>query len=121
MRTPLLVGVLILGGLCGCTDGSTSAPTTIGADVPARSASSTSTPATTPPSAPTTTVAAAPPSAVATTVAPDPPPDGAAVLQRSLDQATAGYHFVTTATVNGNVALRAEGDRVGSGTRMRLE
>ena len=48
------------------------------------------------------------------------PPDGAAVLQAAFDQVAAGYHFVTIATVNGAVAISAEGDHVAEGTRLSV-
>lgn len=47
-------------------------------------------------------------------------PDGAATLQAAFDQLAPGYHFVTTATVNGAVAITAQGDRVVDGTRMSV-
>jgi hypothetical protein len=42
------------------------------------------------------------------------------VLQQSFDQLAPGYHFVTTATVNGVPALTAEGDHIGGSTRMTI-
>jgi hypothetical protein len=47
-----------------------------------------------------------------------PPPDPVALLTASFDAIAAGYHFVTVATVNDVVAVTAEGDRVGDGTRV---
>ena len=47
-------------------------------------------------------------------------PDAAATLKAAFDQIAAGYHFVTTATVNGAVAITAKGDRVGDGTRLNV-
>jgi hypothetical protein len=46
--------------------------------------------------------------------------DGATVLQAALDQLAAGYHFSSTATVNGTAAVTAAGDRVGDSTRMNV-
>jgi hypothetical protein len=70
----------------------------------------------------TTTIAGAVPvvSDVSTTTVAVAPPDGAAALQAAFDQIAAGYHFATTATVNGAVAITAQGDRVADGTRMSV-
>ncbi|MDO8389077.1 MAG: hypothetical protein Q7V57_01200 [Actinomycetota bacterium] len=46
--------------------------------------------------------------------------DPAAALQHGLDQLAAGYHMVATVTVNGAVSLRAEGDRVGTSSRLEI-
>ena len=46
--------------------------------------------------------------------------DAPAVLQQAFDVLGGGYHFVTTATVNGKVAITAIGDRVADGTRMSV-
>lgn len=124
MRAPLLLGAVALAVLSGCADGSKAAPTTVGAAFPATTAASPNTTTATTPAPETTNAQPTPPAPTespATTAAPAPPPDAMTVLQQSLDQAAfAGYHFVTTATVNGTVALVVEGDRVGTGTRMRL-
>ena len=46
--------------------------------------------------------------------------DAPAVLQQAFDALGGGYHFVTTAIVNGEVAITAIGDRVADGTRMSV-
>jgi hypothetical protein len=48
------------------------------------------------------------------------PPDALALLTATLDAIAGGYHFVTTATVGDVVAVSAEGDRVGEGTRVNV-
>ncbi len=61
--------------------------------------------------------------AVLATAAPSAPlvaPDGPTLLQQAFDLAVPGYHFVTTATVNGVPALTAEGDHIGGGTRLTV-
>jgi hypothetical protein len=58
-----------------------------------------------------------------TTTAPSPDalaPDALALLTATLDAIAGGYHFVTTATVGDVVAVSAEGDRVGEGTRVNV-
>ena len=42
------------------------------------------------------------------------------MLTATFDAIAGGYHFVTTATVNDVVAVTAEGDRVGEGTRVNV-
>ena len=49
-----------------------------------------------------------------------PPPDPLALLIAAFDAIAGGYHFVTTATVNDVVAVTADGDRVGAGTRVNV-
>jgi hypothetical protein len=69
----------------------------------------------------TTTTAPTTTAAVATTAAPAPTPvDAAATLSHALDALTSSYHFVSTVTVNGAVALVADGDRIGDGSRLTL-
>ena len=46
-----------------------------------------------------------------------PLPDGPTVLLQSLDALAPGYHFVITATLNGDVALATEGDQIGLSSR----
>ena len=60
----------------------------------------------------TTTVAAAP--------ATPAPVDGAALLQQGLAAIAGGYHFNQTATLDGVVAVTADGDRLVDGTRMAV-
>src|SRR3954454_7801323 len=69
--------------------------------------------------APTTTASPAAP-APAATGAPAPLPDPAATLQGALASLTTTYHFVSTVTLDGAVALVADGDRVGDGSRLTL-
>jgi hypothetical protein len=66
-------------------------------------------------SAPAVVVTTAPATAAPTTL-----PDGATVLQQSFDLLAPGYHFVTTASVNGTPALTAEGDHIAGSTRMTI-
>ena len=55
------------------------------------------------------------------TAAPAPPaPDPAATLQQALASLTTTYHFASTVTLDGTVALVADGDRVGDGSRLTL-
>jgi len=56
----------------------------------------------------------------ATSIAIDQAVDGATALQTAIDQLAAGYHFSSTATVNGTAAVTAAGDRVGDSTRMNV-
>jgi len=51
-----------------------------------------------------------------TTVA--PPVDGAAALSAAVAAMAPGYHYRSTVTVDGVVAVEADGDRVGDGTRL---
>jgi hypothetical protein len=55
-----------------------------------------------------------------TPAAPLPLPDGPTVLLQSLDALAPGYHFVITATVQGEVALTTEGDQIGASSRQTL-
>ena len=55
-----------------------------------------------------------------TSIAIDQAIDGATALQTAIDQLAAGYHFSSTATVNGTAAVTAAGDRVGDSTRMNV-
>lgn len=78
-----------------------------------------------PPATPDTTgatTAATAPTAPRMTPAPTTaaPTDPTTTLMNALDALTAGYHFVTTATVAGHVAVSAEGDHVAGATRMTV-
>ena len=93
------------------------------------SSSAESTPGVTAPTTPTSTDSPSPsatataPATVPTTAPATPapvPPDGPTLLQQAFDQAASGYHFVTTATVNGAVESAAEGDQIGTGTRLTV-
>jgi len=90
------------------------------------SGSSASTTPVTAPASPTTVAATAPPTtAPATAAAPPAPaapaaPDATATLQAALAALTGTYHFVSTVTLDGAVALVADGDRVGDGSRLTL-
>lgn len=46
--------------------------------------------------------------------------DAASLLAGSFAALDAGYHFTTTVTVDGVEALSAEGDRIGTGSRLTL-
>lgn len=48
------------------------------------------------------------------------PVDGAALLQQAVTATAAGYHFNETATLDGNVALTIDGDRLPSGARLAV-
>ncbi|HEX4981355.1 MAG TPA: hypothetical protein VFV63_06640 [Ilumatobacteraceae bacterium] len=50
----------------------------------------------------------------------NPPPDPLALLTAAFDAIAGGYHFATVATVNDVVAVTADGDRVGEGTRVNV-
>jgi hypothetical protein len=107
------LGVIILG-VAACSSAGSSA-------TPSQATVSTTTPvAVTTTVAPTTTVAvtAAPAAAPAPTAAPTPDP--ATTLAGALDSLTTSYHFVSTVTLDGAVALVADGDRVGDGSRLTL-
>jgi hypothetical protein len=71
----------------------------------------------TPPTSPSTPTSASDTPAAATTVQ-LAVPDGEALLQQGFAELADGYHFVTTATVQGAVALSAEGDHIGDRTRL---
>lgn len=124
--------LLALGGLFGCSasdDVESVDPTAVvsaGSVMSSPVTSSTGTaepttaPSTPPPSTPPPSTMVVPTTATpesAVTAAPDP----VAVLASGLDGLAGGYHFVTTVTVGDQQALVAEGDRVGTGTRMRVD
>ncbi len=126
-----VVGLVALVGGCASSSSSASstaqvsatvsttmsAPVTsaIGAPTPTAVAPTAVAPVTSPASTLPTAPAAAP-AAAATT----PPIDPAATLQQAVAALGASYHFATTATVNGAVALRADGDRIGDGSRLAV-
>ncbi|MEI7618868.1 MAG: hypothetical protein WCK14_09620 [Actinomycetota bacterium] len=56
----------------------------------------------------------------ATSIAVGQATDGATTLKTAIGQLAAGYHFSSTATVNGAAAVTAVGDRVGDSTRMNV-
>ena len=66
------------------------------------------------------TTAAPAPAATTTGSTAAPVPDPGAALQQALDSLTTTYHFVSTVTLDGTVALVADGDRVGDGSRLTL-
>lgn len=101
---PLLV--LALTSSCASAPGSRA----VSAPVPANSSSATATALSIPRAGGSSSTA--PASGVAV--------DGSALLQKALDQLVAGYHFVTTATVNSTVLVTAQGDRVNDGTRLTV-
>ena len=110
---PVVLGLAALG----CSDdgaggGDSLAPlVTVGDPAAATTAAAAST--LPPASAPTSIVAPAtgPPTTVA-------PVDGATVLGAAVAAMAAGYHYRSTVTVDGAVAVEADGDRVGDGTRL---
>jgi hypothetical protein len=117
------VVVAVLAVAAGCTRDA--APTAFSADATppvdiARTATSALSDAA---PAPTSSAAATtpPPSAAAVPTAPvttAPTPDATTTLTAALDTLATGYHFVTTATVAGRVAVVAEGDHVAGATQM---
>ena len=122
---PLAVAVLVT--VAGCSRGDEASDTTVpaatvtpspGTVAAAPSAAPTPLPTTLAPATPAPTTAVAPPTTAAPTTA--APIDPAALLATALDQLAPGYHFVTTATVGGQVAVSAEGDHVAGSTRMTL-
>jgi hypothetical protein len=120
--------LLVFGLASGCSRDDAASPTAPSID------STTLVPATPAPTAPpvvapaaTAVVETPTPAAVVVgvvaTAAPTAPlvaPDGPTLLQQAFDLAVPGYHFVTTATVNGVAALTAEGDHIGGGTRLTV-
>ena len=120
--TPLAAAVLVT--VAGCSRGDETSDTTVAAATSAVAAAPSAAPLTTPaaPTTPATTLPATPPPTVAATPAPTTaaPVDPAALLTAALDQLAPGYHFVTTATVGGQVAVSAEGDHANGSTRMTL-
>jgi hypothetical protein len=107
--------LIALVSIVGCTssqnaggtesDPSTSTPASTSSPIETTSAPTT-----------TTTPVAAPPAA--TTDVPVPPPDGPALLRRGFSELADGYHFVTIATVDGAVAVSANGDHIADRTRL---
>jgi hypothetical protein len=108
---PLAVVGLVAG--CSSSEGATST------SVPAVTQVAGSAPVPTAASTPASTSAPAG-SAPEPTVVELAEPDGPALLQQVFADASGGYHFVTTVTVGDAVALTAEGDRVGDGTRLSV-
>ncbi len=75
------------------------------------------------PVAPSTTAAALASTVPAAPVPPPtaaPPVDGGAVLSAAVAAMAPGYHYHSTVTVDGAVAVEADGDRVGDGTRLAV-
>ena len=107
--------VLVLGLLAGCSSDESVSPTS----QPATVAQTATTELATSEVATTTTASPVVDSIVPTTAAPVSP-DGPTLLQQAFDSASPGYHFVTTATVNGAVAVTAEGDHIAGGTRLTV-
>ncbi len=107
--------MLVLGLLAGCSSDESVSPTT----QPASVAQTATTELATSETASTTTATPVVDSIVPTTAAPVSP-DGPTLLQQAFDSASPGYHFVTTATVNGAVAVTAEGDHIAGGTRLTV-
>ncbi|MGZ5372636.1 MAG: hypothetical protein ACXWDE_12740, partial [Aeromicrobium sp.] len=105
------VGLLLVFASCASDSASptvgsavtNSTTTVVGVAVPPTAA--------TDPAAPTTTLA------VASTT---PAVDGAALLQSAVAALGAGYHFNQTATIDGNVALTVDGDRLPTGVRLAV-
>lgn len=60
------------------------------------------------------------PPVVTPAVIPLAAPDGPALLQQGFAELAAGYHFLTVATVQGAVAVSAEGDHVGDKTQLSV-
>ncbi len=112
---PVVFGLAALG----CSDDGASGADSLAPLVTAGPPSSTATTPvapTTVPAVPESTAPAAAATAPPTTVA--PPVDGAAVLGAAVAAMAPGYHYRSTVTVDGVVAVEADGDRVGDGTRL---
>jgi hypothetical protein len=107
------LGVIILG-LAACSSGHSGDATAAAVSTAAAAAPAITT------AVPVTTVAAPAEAPVATTAPAPPPPDPATTLSGALDALTTTYHFVSTVTLDGAVALVADGDRVGDGSRLTL-
>ncbi|HWM20392.1 MAG TPA: hypothetical protein VNO51_11940 [Ilumatobacteraceae bacterium] len=115
--TSAALALWLVVSLAGCSEEKSSAGST-----PTPVSASGTAIATAPPSTAVPTDTAAPPVPVVTeapaTTA--PPPDPLALLTATFDAIAGGYHFVTTATIGDVVAVSAEGDRVGEGTRVSV-
>jgi len=110
---PVVLGLAALG----CTDDGASGVDSLAPLVTAGAPPSTATAPLAPTTAPPAPGSTAPPAAAPpTTVA--PPVDGAAVLSAAVAAMAPGYHYRSTVTVDGVVAVEADGDRVGDGTRL---
>jgi hypothetical protein len=107
----LVPGALVVVG--GCNRDDTADPFTH-EDAPAAITARASTSA---PSDATMPLSISVPPAPVTTA---PAPDATTTLTTALDTLAAGYHFVTTATVDEQVAVMAEGDHVAGTTRMTV-
>jgi hypothetical protein len=103
-------------GVAACSSdhaGTVSSTVTTAAARPAAAVTTGAAPTTAPP----TTTPAAP--AAPASAAP-PAPDPAATLRQAVASLTTTYHFASTVTLDGTVALVADGDRVGDGSRLTL-
>ncbi len=108
---------LVVGLTAGCTDeksSATSAPPLVPTSQPVGESVPTTI------AIPLDTAAPIVPAATEAPATTAPPPDPLALLTSSFDAIAGGYHFVTTATVGDVVAITAEGDRVGEGTRVNV-
>ncbi len=119
----LLMAIALSIGAASCSSGTASTsnaadggPTTTiatGATAPAVSGSTSQAPL--PP--PALAVVVGKPAADATVTS---TVDGAALLASSFSALAAGYHFTTTVTIGGVVSVVADGDRVGTDTRLTI-
>jgi hypothetical protein len=94
-----------------CSSGSSASTAPVSAAAP-------SNPVTT--AAVTTVPARTGPAPAASAAPPAAAPDPTTTLKAALDALTGTYHFVSTVTLDGAVALVADGDRVGDGSRLTL-
>lgn len=118
----LAAAALALAGGCTreqatATSGAGTLPPATASDAPSTTAGAAETappdvPVTAPVTAPASTVPAPPPTTL--------PLDAAVTLATALDSLAIGYHFVTTATVGGQVAVTAEGDHIAGSTQMTV-
>jgi hypothetical protein len=106
-------GLLLVFG--GCSNSSSPAVGSAIANSPTSVAAATSTVGPSPAPAPTPTTIA--PVAVG---APTLPIDAPTLLQQAVAASSAGYHFNQTNTVNGEVALTVDGDRLPDGARVAV-
>lgn len=119
----LVAAALALVG--GCTrDGAATSTTAPGRVAATLATTSSAIPSTTR-DAPVSNVAPAVPVSVPAPTPPPVPPttvplDAQVTLATALDTLAIGYHFATTATVGGQVAVTAEGDHIAGSTQMTV-
>ncbi len=118
--------MIVVALLVACSSTDTATEDAIAGQSQTEPSGSTSAPESPPPAA-TTPATSSPPAAPATSpsdatpaVIPLVAPDGPALLDQAFAELAAGYHFITVATVQGALALSAEGDHVGDATQLSV-